>query len=912
MKKLSVFTVLLLIFSARVFSESYRLSLKTFYTSDSSLTADALPDDIFKPNSYVNSYNGKTYCWIESVIPAEALFPDKNTVRNYIMFNSEPIHTAEIYFLGAENEWIFAGKTGAGLNRAERTKPFCTNSIGIHEETLKKLQTDSIKVRMRIRSYRSTLVQPYLVTSEDLAAKNSFLISFFAFVIGACLITIIYLNFICFVFNEYDSFTVPVLNTVLLLKIMAGAGIFNPLLITRSAQFYNGIYFVLFLAVICAYQTLRSTNRPVLNKFPETFLHQESYSPICVIITATIGILYVVIPVPSQLGTAILCIPFILTLLFTERCVTSTRYNPVIRKDLLIMWLASLYLITVEQIFLSLRFLPDTTSLCRLFDNNIEIPTIIAFTFISAATVRKLHAKVRMRLATIQLNSETIRQQIRNEEKKNILMSSLISDLLNPIQNLHSVVEKYSGELPPELLSRLKRSLSQTTQSVSVINTLTARPLEKNPLPLEKEPVFLRDFTEETILPEITNLKLRDCFTDVKYDINPDTAVSADKPLLALFLKFMLRTAVSNAKSKSTVMISTAYENITFSCKVHFFSEPLSTEDIRSLLSIGSGSDETESNDKKQFERLIKTWGVQLFILKHIVDALRGNISISPSADGNSIAASIVLEPAVPSADAYSDLLDNARNAQPSQNPQPNKTAPQFPEVIYIMEEDDDVREEIKRLLSRWYKTVAFANGNDFILQKETGLPDVILCSTTLPGKNAFDILHEIREKLSAPFIVLAKSLSRNTIDKLYEAGASDIIVKPFSEKTLLDKINAILHIRRNYTIELFYKIETNVKNLIAGKNSSLEIPHSSEKANPAVKSREKTEKSASFTAVCVSARLTKKEIEIASLMAKGLSDKKIAETAAISPATVAVHNKNIFKKLNIHSRAELIKLAEQ
>ncbi|WP_353936952.1 LuxR C-terminal-related transcriptional regulator, partial [uncultured Treponema sp.] len=33
---------------------------------------------------------------------------------------------------------------------------------------------------------------------------------------------------------------------------------------------------------------------------------------------------------------------------------------------------------------------------------------------------------------------------------------------------------------------------------------------------------------------------------------------------------------------------------------------------------------------------------------------------------------------------------------------------------------------------------------------------------------------------------------------------------------------------------------------------------------------------------------------------------------ATSSPATVAVHNKKIFKRLGVHSRAELIRLSEQ
>ena len=50
----------------------------------------------------------------------------------------------------------------------------------------------------------------------------------------------------------------------------------------------------------------------------------------------------------------------------------------------------------------------------------------------------------------------------------------------------------------------------------------------------------------------------------------------------------------------------------------------------------------------------------------------------------------------------------------------------------------------------------------------------------------------------------------------------------------------------------------------------------------------------------------TKTEIKIAEKIALGKSDKEIAKELQISPSTVAVHNKKIFKKLNIHSRKEL------
>ena len=60
--------------------------------------------------------------------------------------------------------------------------------------------------------------------------------------------------------------------------------------------------------------------------------------------------------------------------------------------------------------------------------------------------------------------------------------------------------------------------------------------------------------------------------------------------------------------------------------------------------------------------------------------------------------------------------------------------------------------------------------------------------------------------------------------------------------------------------------------------------------------------------AILNSANLTSKEKEIARLIADGKTDKEIAAELNISTGTVAVHNKNLYKKLKIHSRAELIK----
>jgi LuxR family maltose regulon positive regulatory protein len=50
---------------------------------------------------------------------------------------------------------------------------------------------------------------------------------------------------------------------------------------------------------------------------------------------------------------------------------------------------------------------------------------------------------------------------------------------------------------------------------------------------------------------------------------------------------------------------------------------------------------------------------------------------------------------------------------------------------------------------------------------------------------------------------------------------------------------------------------------------------------------------------------LSGRELEVLHLLAQGCTDKKIAETLVIAPETVHKHLKNIYGKLDVHSRLE-------
>ena len=56
-------------------------------------------------------------------------------------------------------------------------------------------------------------------------------------------------------------------------------------------------------------------------------------------------------------------------------------------------------------------------------------------------------------------------------------------------------------------------------------------------------------------------------------------------------------------------------------------------------------------------------------------------------------------------------------------------------------------------------------------------------------------------------------------------------------------------------------------------------------------------------------ARLTVREIETARLILQGFSSKAIAQQLGISPETVKVHRRNVYRKLGISSQTQLLSI---
>lgn len=115
--------------------------------------------------------------------------------------------------------------------------------------------------------------------------------------------------------------------------------------------------------------------------------------------------------------------------------------------------------------------------------------------------------------------------------------------------------------------------------------------------------------------------------------------------------------------------------------------------------------------------------------------------------------------------------------------------------TILTIEDDDAIRQGIVDALEfQNYRVLAAADGDAGLRQASECEYDLMLLDLALPGKPGFEILARIRQlRPTQPIIILTAKGQESDRVKGLQLGADDYVVKPFSIRELIARIEAVL-----------------------------------------------------------------------------------------------------------------------
>jgi DNA-binding response OmpR family regulator len=116
---------------------------------------------------------------------------------------------------------------------------------------------------------------------------------------------------------------------------------------------------------------------------------------------------------------------------------------------------------------------------------------------------------------------------------------------------------------------------------------------------------------------------------------------------------------------------------------------------------------------------------------------------------------------------------------------------------ILIAEDEEDIRELVVfKLSSAGYEVTTAGDGEEALVKARVVRPDLVLLDWMMPRLNGLDTAVAMRadpDLAAIPLIVLTAKSQERDIERGFSAGIDDYIVKPFSPKELLSRIEAVL-----------------------------------------------------------------------------------------------------------------------
>lgn len=113
---------------------------------------------------------------------------------------------------------------------------------------------------------------------------------------------------------------------------------------------------------------------------------------------------------------------------------------------------------------------------------------------------------------------------------------------------------------------------------------------------------------------------------------------------------------------------------------------------------------------------------------------------------------------------------------------------------ILIIDDSSIIRNYLQKVCGDKYNTIVAQGGSEAINLLATNTYDLIFLDLMMPGIDGFGVLEYLKNNaVITPIIIISGDTTKETIDKAFSYNVVDMIEKPFSEKTILEKLERIL-----------------------------------------------------------------------------------------------------------------------
>jgi FixJ family two-component response regulator len=197
-----------------------------------------------------------------------------------------------------------------------------------------------------------------------------------------------------------------------------------------------------------------------------------------------------------------------------------------------------------------------------------------------------------------------------------------------------------------------------------------------------------------------------------------------------------------------------------------------------------------------------------------------------------------------------------------------------FQATIFVVDPDASSRNDVKKIAENMgMRTAAYENGEDFLAAYEENRSGCLVSEIRLLGMSGLELQESMAANcISLPLVFITRFAETRLTVKAMQTGALTVLEKPVSSQELWDAVSKALAIDR--------------------ETRRVDAAHHETRRRLA--------------------QMTKKEWQVLEMLIEGKTNKVIANRLGVSVRTVEARRRQIFKKTETDSVAELVRLIVQ